>query len=117
MGQLVANLITHEQLVEITRREVERYAAYSFTSESYTLLDEGQKRYAVVDVPNLPRPYSSQIVVMAQVMGEKVIIIEDITDKPLYEALMVNGKVPRQQIVLVYAGETVEETQERATDE
>jgi hypothetical protein len=110
MDHLVDHLMTHEQLVEITRREVEKYDADSFTSASYTLMDDGQKRYAVVDVPNFPRSYSSQIVVMAQVVGEQVIIIEDITDKPLVDALMVNGNVRREQIVLVYAGETIEDT-------
>lgn len=108
MGQLVISLMTHEQLVEITRREVEQYDAYSPVASFYTLMDEGQNRYAVVTVPNLPRPWASNVVVMAQVVGEKVIIIEDTTDKPLYEALMVNGNVPRQQIVLVYTGEKID---------
>jgi hypothetical protein len=34
------------------------------------------------------------------VVGDKVIIIEDNTDKPLVDALMVNGGVPREQITL-----------------
>jgi hypothetical protein len=106
MGQLVINLMTHEQLIEITRREVERYDAYSPIAESYTLIDEGQKRYAVVVAPNLPRPWPARVVVMAQVVDEKVLIIEDTTDKPLVDALMVNGSVRREQIVLLYAGET-----------
>lgn len=110
MGQpaITINLMTHEQLVEITRREIERYDAFSPVAEFYTLMDENQQRYAVVVVPNLPRPWASNVVVMAQVIGETVIIIEDTTDKPLYEALMMNGNIPRQQIVLIYAGETTD---------
>lgn len=102
MGQLVKNLMTHENLVEITRREVQAYAEYDgLSADFYSLHDDSQKRYAVVAVPHFPRPWASRVVVMAQVVGEKVIIIEDRTDKPLYEVLMVNAHVPREQIVLV----------------
>jgi hypothetical protein len=45
--------------------------------------------------------------VLAQVVGDKVIILEDRTDKPLYEALMINGGIPREQIILAYAGESL----------
>ena len=97
--------LTHEQLVEITRREVQAYANYySFTGELRFLADDTGKQYAVVFIPNLPRPHSSRVVILAQVVGEKVIIIEDTTDKPLYEELMRCG-IPREQIILRYAGE------------
>jgi hypothetical protein len=43
---------------------------------------------------------------MARVVGDKIFIDEDTTDKPLYEALMANAGIPREQIVLAYAGET-----------
>jgi hypothetical protein len=43
-------------------------------------------------------------VVMAQVVGEKAVIIEDVTDKPLVEALIAGG-IPREKIVLAYQGE------------
>ncbi|MBZ0286094.1 MAG: XisI protein [Anaerolineae bacterium] len=94
-------------LSEITRREVALYIAHSDTSKFYSLMDEAQKLYAVVSVPHLPRPWPSRVVVMAQVVGDKVIVIEDNTDKPLVDALMVNGGVPREQIILAYAGEPV----------
>jgi hypothetical protein len=46
---------------------------------------------------------------MAKVVDDKVIILEDTTDKPLYEALMVNGGIPRERIILAYKGETLPE--------
>jgi hypothetical protein len=39
-----------------------------------------------------------------------VVIDEDTSvDKPLYEALMTNGGVPREKIILAYRGETLPE--------
>ena len=39
-------------------------------------------------------------------VDEKIIIEEDTTtDKPLYDALMFNAHIPREQIILAYAGE------------
>jgi hypothetical protein len=41
---------------------------------------------------------------MARVVGETVLIDEDITDRPLWEELVRAG-IPRERIVLLYAGE------------
>jgi hypothetical protein len=95
------------ELEAITRREVEQYAGNSFKAAHYAILDDIQKLYAVVSVPDLPRPWPSRVVVMAQVVNDKIVIIEDVTDKPLADALMVNGGVPRAQIILAYQGETL----------
>jgi hypothetical protein len=104
--------MTHEQLVEITRREVARYARYDVPRGSLRFrADDDGRDYAVIFFPDLPPSHSSRIVIRAQVVGEKVLIIEDTTDTLLVDVLLVNGKVPRQQIVLVYAGETVDSPQ------
>ena len=95
------------ELETITRREVDMYAGNSFKSNSYFVADDTQKMYVVINVPDLPRPWLPRVVIMAQVVDDKVIIIEDNTDKPLFEALMVNGGVPREKIILAYAGEAV----------
>jgi len=107
MVGIVREPIVLTELETITRTEVEKYLAISYTSTFYTILDDAQKLYAVVSVPHLPRPWPSRVVVMAQVVNDKVIIIEDVTDKPLVDALMVNGGVPREKIILAYAGETI----------
>lgn len=99
--------IIQEQLslTEITRREVALYAGYSDQSSLYSILDDTHQIYAVVDVPHWPRTYSTEIVVLARVDGEYVVIEEDTTDKPLVDALMINANLPRKNIVLAYAGE------------
>lgn len=94
-------------LAEITRREVERYVGYSDDSTLYFLADDKRQTYAVVDVPHTPREYPTEIVVLARVMGDVVVIDEDTTDKPLVEALMVNAHIPREKIILVYQDEAI----------
>lgn len=105
MDRVDNHLLTNTQLAEITRREVERYVATWHQGEMYAILDERQQRYIVVDVPHHPRPFPAGIVVLARVDGDYIIIEEDATDKPLIDALMVNGGVPREQIILAYDGE------------
>jgi hypothetical protein len=105
MAGLIREAIALTELETITRREVSQYQGQSFQSDLYSLHDDEQKLYAVVSVPHLPRPWPSRIVVMAQVIDDHVVIIEDSTDKPLVEALMVNAGIPREKIVLAYEGE------------
>jgi hypothetical protein len=109
MDGILREKIELTELEAKTRAEVEQYAAFSFTSDAYTLFDDERKLYAAVSVPHLPRPWPSRVIVMAQVVGGNVIIIEDITDKPLVDALMHNAGIPREHIVLAYQGETVPE--------
>lgn len=93
-------------LTDKTRLEVGKYAAIAIKAQMLPIFDDGQRLYAVIIVPDRPRPFPARVVVMAQVVSDKVIIIEDTTDKPLVEALMQAG-IPREQIVLAYAGESV----------
>ena len=101
--------IIQEQLslAEISHREVERYVGYSDQSTMYFLADEVHHIYAVIDVPHMPRSYSTEIVVMARVVGDYIVIDEDTTDKPLVEALIINAGLPREKIILAYQGEAI----------
>jgi len=102
-GMMEALNIT--SLVEVTRAEVDQYAGPSLGAVTIPVFDERQQLYTVIIVPDRPRPFPARVVVMAQVVNDKVVIIEDTTDKPLVDALMQAG-VPREKIVLAYAGET-----------
>ena len=68
-------------------------------------MDDVHQIYAVVDVPYWPRTYSTEIVVLARVDSEYIIIEEDTTDKLLVDALITNANIPREKIVLAYRGE------------
>jgi len=95
------------KLAEIVRREVDLYAAISDDALFYPVLDDQNLTYTVIIVENKRTDESVWVVVMAHVVDDFVVIEEDRTDKPLRDALMVNGGVPREQIILAYKGETI----------
>jgi hypothetical protein len=93
----------------IVQREVEDYASGGdWKAVSYPVSDEKRQTYSVVVVPDRPRPFPARVVVMARVVDDRVIIDEDTTDRPLWQELVRAG-IPRQQIICLYAGETVPE--------
>jgi hypothetical protein len=91
-------------VAEIVRREVAAYNTPAWKSKSYFLEDGQNQVYGVVDIPDSDHPDAPQpiFIVLARVMDDTVVIYQDITDRPLYEAL-VRGGVPREKIVLAYA--------------
>lgn len=102
---MINKINSQQQLIQAVKNEIALYAGHSFTSQAYTLFDENNHRYAVVVIPDLPRPYPSRVIVMARIIDNKIFIDEDISDKPLVDALITNTDIAREQIVLVYAGE------------
>jgi len=95
-------------LVDATRREVKRYAGYSPLAKLYPILDDDNQTYAVIIIEDDPAARPAYALVMARVGGDKIVIEEDRSfDKPLYQALMSNAGIPREQIILAYAGESL----------
>jgi sulfur carrier protein ThiS len=70
----------------------------------FPLLDDEHKTYAVNAVAYPTRRGTAGVVVLARIVGEQVVIEEDMTDKPLIDALLQRG-IPQSQIVLAYEGE------------
>jgi hypothetical protein len=103
-------------LAEIVQREVGDYAGPAYKAKTYYVEDEKHRMYTVITVPDHDYPINLKagITVMARIVGDKVVIEQDITDRPLYEALEVAG-VPREQIILAYAGETLPDEKEETT--
>lgn len=97
-----------EKLTEIVRREVADYHGPALKATTYYLEDSANRMYAVIIVPEYeyPRKTKTGVVVVARIVDDTVIIEEDTTDRPLFEELMRAG-VPREKIVLAYAGEKV----------
>jgi hypothetical protein len=103
-------------LTEIVRREVRWYASSGEGANIrlFPLLDDEHKTYGVIDVLYpYTEPNSAEVIVMARIFGDKVIIEADNTDKPLYKRLMDRHDVPRDRIILAYAGESTEKYFER----
>lgn len=71
-----------DSLAETVKDAVFWYAAGGFNLETFPLANEERKIYTVVvtDVPVQQQPMN--IVVSARVIGDKVVIDEDTTDRP-----------------------------------
>jgi hypothetical protein len=101
MAQIIQESLS---LAQIARREVARYAGDCGNCTLYPVLDDEHQTYSVVLIAENDRP--AWVVVMAQVIGDTIVVLEDTSiDKPLVDALMINGGVPRAKIVLAYKGE------------
>jgi hypothetical protein len=96
-------------LLEMVRDEVQAYTTKGMTSKAFALLDDEHQIYAVNTIGYPIRKRPANVMVMARVVDEMVIIEEDRTDRPLVEALLARG-IPRQQIVLAYIGESAPAT-------
>jgi hypothetical protein len=98
-----------ERLIQILREEVEQYAAggRGFNIRLFPLLDDERHVYAVnaVDYP-VRNAIAAGVVVLARIAGDKIVIEEDATDKPLVDALLARG-IARESIVLAYKGEPI----------
>jgi hypothetical protein len=98
-------------LDEMVRQEIAEYnKARDWKARGYYIQDLHQHLYTIVIVPEQDHPllHRPDVMMMARVVGDKVVIHEDTTDRPLYEALMRAG-ISREQIVLAYAGEQLSE--------
>lgn len=95
-------------LAAIVQREVEGYERPALKATTYAISDIERQRYTIHIVPDQPRKYNATIVVMARIVDDKVIIDHDTTDRPLWKELVRAG-IPREQIILAYAGEQVPE--------
>lgn len=100
-----------DTLAEIVADEVRWYAAGGEGAriQLYFVSDTENHVYAVNAVPSPARQLASNVVVLAHIVGDSVVIEEDRTDRPLADRLMARG-IPREKIVLAYAGETVMQT-------
>ncbi len=95
------------ELTELVRQQVADYAkGQDWRGRSYFLENAQENIYAVtfVPAPDHPQAPKLDVIILARVIGDRVVIDEDITDRPLYRELMRAG-IPREQIVLAYAGE------------
>lgn len=98
------------QLQEIVRHEVGLYAGDTHEAKLYPVFDEVHQIYMVVCVPEKAEERPAWVLVMAQVIEDYVVILEETAiDKPLVDALMINGGIPRDKIILAYAGEKLPE--------
>src|SRR5262245_39449095 len=97
-----------DQLAEITREEVRKYVGNGTGANIllFPLLDDVNHIYAVNAVDYPSRKEVAGVVILVRIVGDKVVIEEDSTNKPLVDALIQRG-IPREQIILAYRGEPI----------
>jgi hypothetical protein len=91
-------------LTSVVQQVVEGYARPTLEGKSYAVSNTERQIFTVVIVPDYPPKFDSGIMVLAHIEGDRIIIDEDTTDRPLWEELVRAG-IPRDQIILTYAGE------------
>ena len=97
-------------LDDVVQNEVDMYAGHGTGGKLYSVNDHQRQIYSVIVIPDDPKDRPAWVLVMAHIVDNHIVVDEDRTDKPLVEALMINGGIPREQIVLAYAGETLQES-------
>ena len=102
------------ELTSLVQRTIEDYARGGWVkARGYAVSDTTRHIYTVIGIPNYPRKFPAGLVVATRIVGDQVIIEHDITDRPLWEELVRAG-IPREQIVLAYAGEKLPDEAEKA---
>src|SRR3990172_2076185 len=93
-------------LKQIIKEEVSWYAGCGtgLNMKLFKLLDDVNQTYALMAVDDPPTKEPADVVVMARIVGDLVIIEQDNTDRPLVKHLQQAG-IPREKIILAYAGE------------
>ncbi len=100
--------LTKTDLARITRQEVRKFAGTVAEGRLYDMLDDTNLRYGLVYVPQEEAQRPAWVMLLARIVNRYIVIEEDTAvDQTLLDALMTNGGIPREQIVLAYKGETI----------
>ncbi len=81
------------------------YAGKALNGESWLTEGAEGRLFTVVSVGEIQGKQLVETGLIARVVDEHIVIDHDANSKPLVDALLQAG-LPRQQIVLAYAGET-----------
>ena len=108
-----------DKLKSTLKEEVRKYAGSGRGARLrlYPILDDERSHYSVVAVDEPRGKYLKHEihVVFARLQDDHIIIEVDNTDKPLVDALL-QQEIPREKIILAYAGETVSDAIPSAGD-
>lgn len=98
-----------ESLTSIVRDVMSDYAVEGENGYSYLTQNMDGDVFTVVYISKFGNETSVDTGLLVRITGNRIVIIHDQNDKQLVDALIQAG-VPRKQIVLAYAGESIEET-------
>jgi hypothetical protein len=100
---------SEETLRAILVNTMNGYAGEGFNGFSYLTSNDNQEIFTVISIAQVHGKRFADTGLIVRFHNNKIIIERDVNDKILADALIQAG-VPREQIILAYAGETVEET-------
>jgi hypothetical protein len=98
-----------DNLITILRQEIVKYAGEAINGYSYLAEDSEHCLFTTVSIAEIKGRHVAFADLIVRVIGDKIVIDDDRNSDPLYEALMEAG-IPREQIILAYAGEPVPDT-------
>jgi hypothetical protein len=98
-----------DNLIEVVEREIEGYAGEMANGHAYLTVSADRHVFTVVSVGRIQNRRITHLSLLVRVVGERVVIEVDDSNKPFVDALIQAG-VPRDQIILAYAGEPAPET-------
>jgi hypothetical protein len=93
-------------LIDTLRNVLAGYTGEALNGYSYLTESRDGTVFTIVSVGELPDKRIVDASLIIRIVDERIIIERDINNKPLIDAL-IQAHVPRQQIVLAYAGEPV----------
>ena len=97
-----------DQLIDTLRKALETYTGEGLNGFSFLTENKDSTAFTVVSVGYLPDKRIVDAGLIVRIVSERIVIERDINDKPLVDALIQFG-ISRDQIVLAYAGEPVDE--------
>jgi XisI protein len=98
-----------DNIKQIVEEELREYAGEGLNGSMYFTQSDDQTIMSIVFVGEIHGRQFTTTSIMLRFVGNRIIIEDDKTNKPLVDALLQAG-IPRDQIVLAYAGEKAEET-------
>lgn len=96
-------------LKQALKQVLHQYTGEALNGYSYLTSDPDGQVFASVTVGRSKGKEYSFVDLVIRLVADTVVIDKDANSDPLYEALLQAG-VPREQIILAYAGEPVPET-------
>ncbi len=97
-----------DKLTAVVAREIEGYAGEMLNGYAFLTTSDDHRVFSVVSVGKVKGERVTHLSLLVRVAENQIVVEEDDSNKPLVDALVQAG-VPRNQIILAYAGEPVPE--------